>query len=179
MKRRNINVKEQIRGFFFMNPTAKVRVRQLERKLNLPLPSIIRYCKELKDEGIIKPLVNENVVFYSADRANKVFLLEKKIFNLRQIYYSGLIEYLIHDLSNPTVFLFGSYSKGEDTEESDVDLYIETPSKEEIDVSKFEESIRRKIQIFKFKSIKSVGNIHLANNIINGISLNGYIEVFK
>ena len=46
------NIKQLIEEYFFNYPSTKIRVRQLERTLKLPLPSIIRYCKELEQEGI-------------------------------------------------------------------------------------------------------------------------------
>ncbi|MBI2109604.1 hypothetical protein HYT58_00325, partial [Candidatus Woesearchaeota archaeon] len=48
------NIKEKIKESFFINPTVKLRVRQIERKLEIPLPSAIRYIKELEKEGILK-----------------------------------------------------------------------------------------------------------------------------
>ena len=62
MKRRNINIKEQIRKHFFINPLAKLRVRGVERTLKLPLPSVIKYCKELEEEGILTTIKTGNVV---------------------------------------------------------------------------------------------------------------------
>ena len=174
-----IDIKRKIKEFFFMNPTAKMRVRQLERVLGLSLPSVIRYCKELSKEGILKTLIIGNVKFYTADRSNEIFLLEKRIFNLKQIYISGLIKYLREELSNPTVVLFGSYSKGEDVEDSDIDIYIETLSKKKLNTKKFEKILQRKIQIFRFKNIKQIPNKKLADNIINGITLNGFLRVFE
>jgi len=179
MRRKNINIEEKIKEHFFINPTAKLRVRQIERCLKLPLPSVIRYCKKLKGEGILTVTKTGNVVFYTADRANNKFLIEKRLFNLKQIFESGLIDYLRKELSNPTVVLFGSYAKGEDIENSDIDIYIETHSKKEVNFGKFEKTLKRKIQIFKHKSVKEIANLHLANNIINGITLNNFIEVFR
>ena len=83
------------------------------------------------------------------------------------------------ELSNPPIVLFGSFAKGEDIEDSDIDLYIETLSKKNIDLEKFEKLLKRKIQIFRHKNLNEISNPHLANNIINGIILNNYIEVFK
>jgi predicted nucleotidyltransferase len=173
------NIKERVKEYFFTNPTAKMRVRQLERDLKLSLPSVIRFCKELKMEGILNTVKIGNVLFYAADRTNKNFLFEKKLFNLKKIHYSGIIDHIRTELSNPPIVLFGSYSKGEDIEDSDVDLYLETPSNKNIDLSEFEKKIDRKVQLFKFKNIREVPNVHLANNIINGIVLNNYVEVFK
>lgn len=173
------NIKQRIEEFFYLNPTIKIRVRQLEKRLKLPLPSVIRYCKELEKQGILKKTKTDNVAFYSADRTNKNYLICKKLFNIGSLYTSGLIDCLVEELSNPAIIVFGSYAKAEDIENSDIDLYIETPSNKKINLKKFEEKLQRKIQIFKQKNIREINNPHLSNNIINGILLNGFIEVFK
>ena len=173
------NIKQKIKEYYFVNPNAKLRVREIEKFLKLPLPSVIRYCKELQSEGILTIIKTGNVIFYTGDRADKNFLIEKKLFNIKSIYDSGLIEFLKIELSNPVIILFGSYSKGEDTETSDIDLYLETPSKKEISLEKFEKILIRKIQVFRYKNIREIKNTNLSNNIVNGIIVNNYIEVFK
>ncbi|MBI2548527.1 nucleotidyltransferase domain-containing protein [Candidatus Woesearchaeota archaeon] len=177
MKRKNIKV--ILQEYFFLNPTAKLRVREIERILKLPLPSVIRYCKELENEGILKTIRTGNVIFYTADRTNTRYSLEKRLYNLKQIHVSGILDYLKESLSNPVIVIFGSYAKGEDTETSDIDLYIETPTKKNMGLEKFENFLQRKIQIFTYNDIKKIPNKHLANNIINGIIINNHIEVFK
>jgi len=173
------DIKKTIKEYFFINPNAKLRVREIERNLNLPLPSVIRYCKELEKESVLTTIKMGNVKFYTANRSSEKYLLEKKIYNIKSIYESGIIEYLRMELSNPPIVLFGSFAKGEDIEDSDIDLYIETLSKKNIDLEKFEKLLKRKIQIFRHKNLNEISNPHLANNIINGIILNNYIEVFK
>ena len=177
MKRKDI--KQSIMEHFFINPNDKLRVREIERTLKLPLPSVIRYCKELEKESILTIIKTGNVNFYTANRSSEKYLLEKKLYNIKEIYESGFIEYLRRELSNPPIVLFGSFAKGEDTEESDIDLYIETPSKKKVSLEKFEKLLERKIQVFRYKNLNEISNLHLANNIINGITLNNYIEVFK
>ncbi len=176
MKRKDI--KQNISEYFFANPSAKHRVREIERVLKQPLPSVIRYCKELEKEDILLTVKMGDVIFYTANRTSEKYLLEKKFYNLRLIYESGLVEYLRQELSNPAIILFGSFAKGEDAETSDIDLYIETPSKKKINLEKFEKLLKRKIQVFQHKNLKEITNLHLANNIINGIILNSYVEVF-
>ena len=173
---RNYNIKDGIKGYFFMNPTAKLRVRQIEREMKMPLPSVIRYCKELEKEEILKKESVSGVSTYSADRASKKFLIAKKLFNIKVIFESGLIEHIIKEYSNPVIALFGSYSKGEDIEDSDIDLYIETPKKQEFNLQKFEKILGRRIQVFNYRKINEVPNHHLSNNIINGITLNNFLE---
>jgi predicted nucleotidyltransferase len=172
------NIKNKILYYYFINPTAKLRVREIERKLNIPIPSVIRYCKELLEEDYLTIIEIGNTKFYTSNKTNKKFILEKKFFNIKQLYYSGLIDFLKKELSNPNIILFGSYSKGEDIETSDIDLYIETKSKKNLNLEQFENYLNRKIQIFKYKNLKELNNPYLANNIINGINLNGFIEVF-
>ena len=173
------NIKEKIKEYFFYKPTTKLRVRQIEREMKLPLPSIIRYCKELEKEGILKMTEISGIRLYSADRTSGRYLIEKKLFNIKLIFESGLIEYLIKEYSNPVIVVFGSYAKGEDIEDSDIDLYIETSKKQTFNLEKFEKVLNRKIQIFNYRNIRGVPNIHLSNNIINGVILNNFLEVFK
>lgn len=171
------DIKQIIKEYFFVNPSAKLRVREIERKLSLPLPSVIRYCKELVEEEILIIHSIGKVKCYTASRSDK-YLLEKRLYNIKQIFKSGLIAYLKIELSNPGIVLFGSYAKGEDLENSDIDLYIETPSKKQLNLDKFKKILKREIQLIQHKNLKEIHNSHLANNIINGITLNSYIEVF-
>ncbi len=171
------NIKERIKEYFFLNPTERLRIRQVEKKAVVPLPSAIKYVKDLEKEGILKKSIIAGVSLYSADRISNNYRLEKMFFNIRSISDSKLVDYLISEFSNPTIIIFGSYSKGEDTEMSDIDIYIETSNNKNIEVEKFEKLLKRKIQIFRYKSVHDVENREVANSIINGITLNGFIEV--
>ncbi len=57
MKRKNI--KRQIKEHFFVFPSVKLRVRQVEKELKVPLPSVIRYTKELEKS---KAEVEKNIL---------------------------------------------------------------------------------------------------------------------
>jgi predicted nucleotidyltransferase len=173
------SIKTKIKEYFFLNPTIKLRVRQIEREIEIPLPSAINYAKELEQEEFLKSEIIANIKIYSANRTSEKFLLEKKLFNIKYLISSGLINYLKIELSNPTIIIFGSFSRGEDIEKSDIDLYIESPTKKKINLSTFEKKIKKEIQIFIYRDINKIQNKNLANNIINGIVLNGFIEVFK
>lgn len=173
------DTKQIIKEFYFLNPTIRLRVREIERELNLSLPSVIFVVKKLVEEELLQIIKIGSVVFYAANRSNNNYLFEKKLFNLKQIHSSGLIEDLKFNYSNPTIILFGSYMKGEDIETSDIDIFIEISDKKEINLQKYEKILKRKIQIFKFKNFVSIINKDLANNISNGIVLNGFLKVIK
>ena len=173
------DIKAQVREYFLLNPTMKSWVRQIERDLKVSLPLVIRYTKELEKERILKSSSVAGITLYSADRTSTIFLMEKRLYNLRSLYSSGLVDFLVQELSNPAIILFGSYARGEDVETSDIDIFIETTQKEIPSLVKFEKKLQRKTQLFKYKDISKVENKELANNIMNGITLNGFLEVFK
>ncbi len=172
------NLKNKIKNYFLDNPLKRMRVRQIERELRVPLPSVIRYTKELVKENLLKVENISNVRLFSADRASVEYIFEKKIHNLRKIKDSNLMPYLKNELSNPLIILFGSFGKGEDLPESDIDLFIQT-NKKEVNLQKYQKILGKNIQIFLFKDISLIKNKHLANNIINGTVLNGFLEVFR
>ena len=89
------NIKNKIKYYFFVNPSSKLRVRHIEKQLKLPLPSVIRYTKELEIEKILKRIKTENIIFYSGNRSSKEFIVEKRLFNIKQQYSSLLVNYLI------------------------------------------------------------------------------------
>ena len=76
-----------------------------------------------------------------------------------------------------SIVLFGSFSKGEDIESSDIDIFVEAEEME-IDLTKFEKKLSRKINLYFDENLKKLGK-NLKENIINGIVLGGVIEIWK
>ena len=171
------NNKTRILNFFLDKPTYAFSLRELERLSKLGLPSVKNYVLELEKEDLVKIKIIQRFKLHIANRDNKRFKRLKTSYNIEKLYDSGLIDYLNKELSLPTIILFGSVAKGEDVENSDIDLYIETPEKQ-LDISKFEREIGKNIQIFFHKTLKEIKNKHLMNNITNGIILEGFLEVF-
>ena len=100
------------------------------------------------------------------------------------VYRSGLVEFLIDYFKNPkAIVLFGSFRKGEDLSNSDMDIAIETDEDKEYEVTglrellEFEKILGRKIQLHLFNRKKI--DISVFNNIANGIILWGFLEVKK
>ena len=76
-----------------------------------------------------------------------------------------------------TIVLFGSYRRGEDVEESDIDIFLEC-KKENVNVERFEKKLGRKIQLHFQENFNAYPK-ELKNNIINGIVLSGFLEGYK
>ena len=82
------SIKQKIKEYFFLNSTAKARVRQIERLVKVPLPSVIRYTKELETEGILKSEALAGIKLYSAARMAERYVVAKKLHNIQNLYES-------------------------------------------------------------------------------------------
>ena len=73
-----------------------------------------------------------------------------------------------------SIVVFGSYQKGEDTEDSDIDIFVEA-NEEKINLEKFEKLLNRKIQLHFNPNFKTYSK-ELKNNIANGWVFGGYLK---
>ncbi len=161
---------------FFDFPRKDFQMRELSRRINLAQPSVINHLKTLvKDNLIIKEKKGLYPTF-RANRDNELFKIYKKTNLLLRIYQTGIINYIYDSCLPNSIILFGSASKGEDIEESDVDLFVQSKEKK-LGLERYEKLLNRKISLF-FKENFSKLSKELKNNILNGIILNGYIKVF-
>ena len=87
----------------------------------------------------------------------------------------GLIDYIWQELSPKAIILFGSWSKGDAVETSDIDIFILTKSKKELNLDKFQDKLHHEIQTFPDDLKKS--SKEFKNNLINGIILKGYLKI--
>jgi predicted nucleotidyltransferase len=100
---------------------------------------------------------------------------------LELIRESGLIEKIEKAYNYPPIVLFGSFSRAENDENSDIDMCIVSDIKKGADLSEPEKKLSRKISVRQFtkKTWEEAKekNPELVNNIANGITLSGQLEV--
>ena len=149
---------------FFEDTTVEIGVREYARMKDITPPTASAHLKKMHDEGFLKR---------RGFRRSVLFCI---LYHKLKIKDSGLTDYLKEKLLHPTIILFGSLSKAENTKESDIDLCLITKSKAEIDLSKFEKKLDREIQVFRHPSLKDIPNEHLVNNMINGRILSGLVK---
>mgnify|MGYP003987829595 FL=1 len=102
----------------------------------------------------------------------------KRVDNLKQIYESKLLECLEQEFAGSTIILFGSYSRGEDTENSDTDIAIIGRKEKKINLNKYEKLLDRRINLNFYESFSKIHK-NLKENLFNGIVLSGGIELWK
>jgi len=151
-------------------------VRGIAKKLNEPHSTILRRLNDLK---------NENVIDSKKEGKNKIFFLKQNIISRNYVFQTEvyrltkllkknpeldiIFEEILKKTDEKLIVLFGSYAKGLEKKNSDIDIYIETNSRS---VKKVVEEVYSKINvkigIFDIKSplIKEIIKDHI---IVRGI----------
>ena len=177
-----METKSNILKPFFENPNDNFQIRELSRLLKINHTTIRQYLINLVKDGLIEVERGKPYDYFKAS-TNKKFLNLKLFFNLEKLRKSGIIEQIEKDYDYPIIILFGSYANATDDSNSDIDLFILTEINKEINYSKFEKELNRKItpHFFSEKKFNLAKNKNpdLLNNILNGIVLSGKLGVFK
>lgn len=163
---------ERVLDIFLENPTKAFYLRELSRTLKLSMPTIISTTEKLAKEKLIIKTKGPVLTTVVAYRENKWFVHIKRIENINRFYRSGIVEDLTQSYGHPqAIILFGSFSRGEDIETSDIDIAVLTPKKKQISLEKYEKFLKRRINIHEIAAGKISKEFQA--NLYNGIILEG------
>ena len=160
---------------FFDDPEGGFTIRLLSKKIGLAATSVKLHLDNLLKDSLILKESGVSYPVYKANRENEIFRFYKKIDMLFRIKECGLVEKL-EDAYPQAIILFGSAARGEDDAHSDIDLFLLCKEKK-TDLQKFEKALKRAISLHFSEDLNKLPK-ELRNNIINGIKLAGYIEIF-
>jgi predicted nucleotidyltransferase len=152
---------------------------RLSQFLEVSQPAIKKAIPPLEKNNFIKLSRDKESKRYSItlNRDNSEVIYLKRANNLERIYLSKLSSFLYDFFPGTTIILFGSYSRGEDSESSDIDISIIGVSEKEINLSKFQKEMERNISLHFYHSFKDIKDENLKNNILNGIVLSGSVKL--
>lgn len=162
-------------GVFVEDPLKIFYVKEIANKINLAHTSVKKHLKDLEKEKLIVKKKGERFFGFVANRENSNFIFYKKIFNLVKLKESGLVDFLINSIYPKAIVLYGSYLRGEDILESDIDLFVLSNTKKNFNLKKFETKLKRKIQLIVGKDFSRL-NKNLKIDVFNGLVLYGYLE---
>src|SRR3989344_5684717 len=148
---------------FFDFPRKDFQIREISRRIKLAQPSVINHLKALLKENFIIKEKKGIYPTFKANRDNEMFKIYKKTDLILKIKHSGLLDYLYDSCLPNAIILFGSASKGEDIEESDIDIFIQSPNKKML-LEKYEKLLKRKLSLFFEENFSKLNN-ELKNNI--------------
>jgi len=160
---------ESIRGIFFQTPSKHFHAREIARMVGVSHPIASKYLKSLEKENIIEPTEYGYKAKPSAE-----YKMEKRFDTAARIQRCGLLDKLTESSRPSAVVLFGSASRGEDDEGSDIDIFIEGQEKK-TDLRPYEKKMGRKINITYGRLNKL--NKEFLESVINGILLYGGIRI--
>ncbi len=159
---------------FFEDCYRRVNVREYARLANVTPPTASKMLDYYAKEGLLLKTKYKNYILSYSNKDSKVFI------DLSRIYWHlklrELIDYMEEQLVSPTIVLFGSLSKAEVKPDSDIDLAVFANEKS-MNLKSYEDKLRRKIQVYWFKSLSEIKNKELANNIANGYILRGRLKL--
>jgi predicted nucleotidyltransferase len=163
-------------SFLCMRAGEKLSQREIAILLDVSPTAVANSLKKLKEENLIKIEKTKTINFVSFNRDEPKSIELKRVENLKSIYLSGLSDYLGEALAGATIILFGSYSKGEDTEGSDIDIAAIGRKDKMLLLEKYEKLLGRRINVNFYQSWQEIHK-NLKNNILNGILLSGSVEL--
>lgn len=171
-------LQREILRFLFIHAGETFNARGLSIPLGVSQPAIAKALPLLERQDFIKVSKDKKSKRLSIELNRETHLVigMKRADNIRQIYESGLSEFLRETFPGCTVIVFGSFAKGEDMSKSDIDIAVIGSKGKAIDMSVFEKKLMKEIRINFYQSFKEISN-ELRNNILGGILLSGWINL--
>jgi DNA-binding MarR family transcriptional regulator len=156
----------------FDQPDESFHLRGLAEAAGVSPSTVSRLLERFESRGLVE--VERGVAMEITASHTEVFRDFKKAFNLWRLAESGLIEDLWDETIPEAIVLFGSYAKGEDDGESDVDIAIVNGRDLDIDLSEYEEKLARQVTLHGVDREEADRNC--VETLANGIVLRGYLE---
>ncbi len=170
----------KVAELIFNYPNRTFHIRKLAKETRQSTTAVVSAVRDLNKFKIVKLDKTDLTTNIKADTESDAYMFYKKIFNLYRLERYLIIEKLKETFQAETIVLFGSFAKGEDIEESDIDILIITNRKEKKGFSDFleicEKGLNRKINLHILPSLQNSSK-EFKNAVANGIVLHGYLKV--
>ncbi|MBI2044181.1 nucleotidyltransferase domain-containing protein [Candidatus Pacearchaeota archaeon] len=177
-KQKLTKLQQEILRVLFVYTGTPLNARKISQLLEVSHPAISKALPLMKKEGLMKMEKDKDSGRLSIELnsdSHKVMQL-KRVDNLKLIYESGLGDFLEKEFAGAVIILFGSYSRGEDTIKSDIDIAVIGRKDKPFDVEKFELILKREININFYDSFDGIHK-NLKENLFNGIVLYGGVKL--
>ena len=170
-------LQEEIFRLLCRKAGSSLNQRTIAKLLRVSPTAVAKALPFLEKTGFVKRIKHGkmNLVTVELNRDQRTMQL-KRVENLRLIYRTGFSRFLEDSFPGATIILFGSFSRGDDTINSDIDLAIIGSPEKNIDFSSYEKLFEREVRPNFYPSLKQLP-IDLRENLCNGIVLAGGIRL--
>ena len=171
---------DDLKELFFNESLRHWHFGELIKKSNLSRERVNYFLKILlKKKLVIRIKPRNKMPYYIASRDSLAFREQKRLWGLQKL--SVLFEHInsLHEVK--TAIVFGSFSRGDWSKSSDIDLFIYGNGKN-FEKNTLENRLHREIQLFIFNSPREVKrglDAALLSNIIKGFNIKGSLEPFE
>lgn len=158
----------------FFNSTKHWHFDELHKQIGISKPQLSFWLKKLIKEKIISKIkLKRKMPYYISNLNNPHFQNKKRLFGLKKITESGLLDHLSTLKDAKVAILFGSFSRSDWYEHSDIDIFI-YGSDDDFEQGKYESALHREIQVRSARNKKDLKRINkllpyiLSGNFIKG-----------
>ena len=171
----------KVAELIFSYPNKTFHIRMLEKETGFSTTAVIDAVEELRKYEIITIEETPLTTNVKANLESGAYIFYKLVFNLYRLKRYLFIDRLVEVFNKPeAIVLFGSFAKGEDVEQSDIDILVISHNKSEEYledlINAFQKELNRKINIHILPSLAKSSN-EFKNAVANGIVLHGYLKI--
>ena len=124
--------KVRILRLLFLHPAREYTEREIAKHIGMSPNTVNLTLSDLRDHHVLRYKRIGKTHAYSTDKNSAIFPILRRSFKEERGLRNDLIKTIKnHSTKAISVILFGSYARGEDTSESDLDLLIITDNKKD------------------------------------------------
>ena len=177
LKKSKLRVKLLV--YFFDHPGVEEYVRALARLIKVDPTNLSRELKRLETDGLFKSKLSGNQKYYYLNKSYPYFNEIKKIV-LGTLGIENQLKKALNNIKNiKSAFIYGSYARGEEKADSDIDLMIiGRPNKDELikKISRLEKENRKEIN-YRIISEKDISDLLVDSSFIRNVINNKKIFI--
>ena len=167
--------------WFFSYPTEPLSLSDLAKNVNISKTTANKAVTYLMQDGFLNIETLGKIWRISCNINHQYNKTYKIPFNLQQIYTSGILDAIKKETPQAqSIILFGSYMKGDDDKNSDIDIAVEVvdnKNPETITLGTTDMGYRKNVKVNLFIFSRNKVDLNVFSNIANGIVLDGFLEV--
>ena len=140
----------KVLGLFLENPHSSYYLRESARILKMDPMTVKRALDLLVKDDLLIRTEEKNRILYKADVENPALRHIKIAYNLSWLREKNTVDFILNQMKSViSIVLFGSFSKGENDKESDVDILTISLSKNK-PTAKLAQHLRKDVNLVNF-----------------------------
>lgn len=172
---------EKIVELFFEHPTREWHFEEILKEAKITRSKADRWLKKFIKKSFIKRIKEKSKMpYYISNYSSPEYKNEKRLFALNKLHHSGLLNHLSSLQKAETIILFGSFSRSDWYNNSDIDLFI-YGEPDGLKIADYEIKLHKDIQLFICRNREELAKLGtgLTTNIIKGTILKGNLNFVK